>query len=225
MNEPQATFGGPFAPLETLHLPPYLTAATQPIPTHGGPETTISTTDVSANAQPMHTPKGTQGMRKHWGSCLRCDKEAKTRGLCDPHYRQSRHLVASGRTTWEELESHKCAMPPHHHWLAGRPSNSSKKKRAKKVVAKAQSQNGTHAHILPKVKHGKRLESKCIFPHCKNKGTCGRGLCGVHYHVARKLVKKKRTTWEKLEAMGRCRITRKPRDPMTEAAKWFLGKA
>ena len=47
-----------------------------------------------------------------------------------------------------------------------------------------------------------RTMVKCLVPWCKKKVTA-RGLCIVCYDVALRLVRSKRTSWNKLEEMGK----------------------
>ncbi len=42
-------------------------------------------------------------------------------------------------------------------------------------------------------------KQKCVNPECSETEICARGLCESCYRSASRLVKQKRTTWEKLE--------------------------
>ncbi len=62
---------------------------------------------------------------------------------------------------------------------------------------------------------------KCIYPGCERERV-SRGLCNSHYNLATKLVKKGETSWEKMEAAGKClKLTGPPRQKRTRSA-WFL---
>ncbi len=50
-------------------------------------------------------------------------------------------------------------------------------------------------------KNGKPAQ-KCLIPGCKGERGYARGLCFVCYHAARHAILDKKTTWEKLEALG-----------------------
>ena len=41
----------------------------------------------------------------------KCDREQRSRGLCERCYINAHGLILGGRTTWEELEKMKLALP------------------------------------------------------------------------------------------------------------------
>ena len=45
-------------------------------------------------------------------------------------------------------------------------------------------------------------KGKCLIEGCLNKKIYARGLCLTHYHMIRKLVKDKETSWKKCEKLG-----------------------
>ncbi len=63
--------------------------------------------------------------------------------------------------------------------------------------------------------------SVCLFPKCKDNAKT-RGLCGLHYQYAYRLVQRKHTTWEDLEEQGKC--THKHATPRSKVNAWFLEK-
>lgn len=67
--------------------------------------------------------------------------------------------------------------------------------------------------------------SRCLVPHCEGDPrakSAARGLCKAHHMTALRLVRSKATTWEELEASGRCFSGRK-RGEKGPAARWLLG--
>lgn len=56
----------------------------------------------------------------------------------------------------------------------------------------------------------------CLYPGCKNNGRRVRGLCLVDYYLAIKLIKEKKTTWERLEKNGKALPKSRQRE------NWFL---
>jgi|ETNmetMinimDraft_14_1059893.scaffolds.fasta_scaffold63372_2 hypothetical protein len=58
----------------------------------------------------------------------------------------------------------------------------------------------------------------CLFPGCPEPKKT-RGLCSLHYTYAYRLVKRKQTTWEKLEQENK--ISPK-RGIISKSNKWFL---
>ena len=61
------------------------------------------------------------------------------------------------------------------------------------------------------------MKDECLFPECTKQGTC-RGLCMNHYTSASRYVKLGRTSWETLEALGKCLGAR----PLRPSNIWFL---
>ena len=61
----------------------------------------------------------------------------------------------------------------------------------------------------------------CLFPDCSREVKT-RSLCSKHYETAARLVRQQQTTWEKLQAAGKCtRAT--PRSAWTaRVSGWFL---
>ena len=62
------------------------------------------------------------------------------------------------------------------------------------------------------------IEETCLFPGCDDHKKT-RGLCGLHYTYAYRLVKRKQTTWEKLELENK--VSSK-RGIISKSNKWFL---
>ena len=58
---------------------------------------------------------------------------------------------------------------------------------------------------------------KCLVPKC-DKRPAARGLCHDHYSFAKRLIKKKQTTWDKLVASGKAL----PLKSNPELEAWFL---
>lgn len=63
---------------------------------------------------------------------------------------------------------------------------------------------------------------KCMVPECKSMANT-RGLCPSHYQFARKLVKEKRITWEKLEENKKTLPRKKP-GIQNNIREYFLSK-
>lgn len=61
---------------------------------------------------------------------------------------------------------------------------------------------------------------KCLYPPCQKKPK-SRGLCNNHLHVARSLVKEKKTNWTELERLGKAT---KPQDKIGPVVSWFMSK-
>jgi len=59
----------------------------------------------------------------------------------------------------------------------------------------------------------------CLYPTCSSKSR-SRGLCERHYHRATYHIRSGRTTWEKLEAVGKAR-TKRSRE-ISEFEAWLL---
>ena len=64
------------------------------------------------------------------------------------------------------------------------------------------------------------MDDKCLFPGCVN-GPSTRGLCGLHYQYARRLVTRGKTTWTKLEEGGKAKA---PTRHHKFVSAWFLGE-
>lgn len=158
-------------------------------------------------------------------TCLFCQNKSLSRGLCKNHYWQAKAKVDRGDFTWGQLEGNGVALP----LLRPEISRSSSRPRKQKRVAKAgrliDQPLQKRKKSGPKPDPQARSKKPCLYPGCKERGSCGRGLCGTHYHVARKLVKKGRTTWDKLIASGKCAAPVKQLPPSkADAVKWFLSK-
>ena len=61
-------------------------------------------------------------------------------------------------------------------------------------------------------------QEQCLYPGCETKRKT-RGLCGLHYTYAYRLVKRKHTTWEQLEAENKVLPTS---GVTAKVHKWFL---
>lgn len=62
----------------------------------------------------------------------------------------------------------------------------------------------------------------CLVPGCGMVAK-SRNLCKKHYQEAAYLVKTKRTTWARLERLGRCGASRfGGRKELTDSQRWFL---
>lgn len=59
----------------------------------------------------------------------------------------------------------------------------------------------------------------CLYPEC-GRLQYARGLCFKHYHAARLLVRRGATSWESMEASGKCNARKLTYDGST--SKWFL---
>ena len=61
----------------------------------------------------------------------------------------------------------------------------------------------------------------CLFPECKEEGKT-RGLCGLHYQYAYRLVSRGKTSWTALEEAGKAR---KATRSSKYVSAWFLGES
>lgn len=64
--------------------------------------------------------------------------------------------------------------------------------------------------------------TKCLVPTC-TRTQSARGLCHAHYQLACGLVRKKKTTWGKLEKEGK--VLPSKAHKRAYANRWFLGGA
>lgn len=62
-------------------------------------------------------------------------------------------------------------------------------------------------------------KQKCLTPGCNSTSLIARGLCSAHYQEARRMVRDKETTWEKLEKRGLAKPPRygRPRGKLYQA--------
>ena len=61
----------------------------------------------------------------------------------------------------------------------------------------------------------------CLVPGCGMVAK-SRNLCKKHYQEAAYLVRAKRTTWARMERLGRCGGSRRSRRTLTASQRWFL---
>jgi hypothetical protein len=57
------------------------------------------------------------------------------------------------------------------------------------------------------------IKKKCL--RCKRRKSYCRGLCKTDYNIANRLIAKGKTTWEKLESVGKSL-------PLNKTTDWFL---
>lgn len=62
-------------------------------------------------------------------------------------------------------------------------------------------------------------KNTCLFPNCGGE-RAGRGLCKNHYNTASRIVRSKKTSWEKLEKAGKSLPHKKRGEG--NVSVWFL---
>lgn len=142
-------------------------------------------------------------------ACLLCGLKAKSRGLCADHYNNAYNAVRAGKTTWRKLfNKGKCLAK-----IGGSLAPSPYRFKRKSVKATTKKKTGPKPTVSA---------HSCKFPDCEKKANA-RGLCDVHYTHAYLMVKRKKTTWDKLEKAGK--VNPKIEKPAKPTFKdWLLGK-